>query len=186
MVPKRCSSGGLLGECWVNAFGQCGHWNSVGSIFSLSTDVIWKNGSVWWSSKYNIKYRVLIPRRLHHLPWLPSINRSMIAVLQNGRQALICPNYSDLSGSTAPKSLLFSFSNLLFQALVFGTMGRMSWPRKIHNSRSFCSEHMMAESDAEEKLAALWSSSLSHNLPLVDGAPPPPSHNTTTGCKCCK
>ena len=44
----------------------------------------------------------------------------MIAALQNGRQALICPNYSDLSGSNAPKSLVVfsSFSNLLFLALV--------------------------------------------------------------------
>ena len=79
-------------------------------------------------------YKVSIPKRLHHLPWLPSINRSMIAVLQNGRQALICPNYSDLSGSTAPKSLVvfFLFSNLLFQALVLGIMGQMSWRRRIH------------------------------------------------------
>ena len=45
----------------------------------------------------------------------------MIAVLQNGRQALICPNYSDLSGSNAPKGwYFFSSSNLLFLALVLG------------------------------------------------------------------
>ena len=44
----------------------------------------------------------------------------MIAVLQNGRQALICPNYSDLSGSNAPKGWYFFSSNLLFLALVLG------------------------------------------------------------------
>ena len=35
----------------------------------------------------------------------------------------------------------------------------------------FLSEHMMAESGVE-KLAALWSFLLSHNLPLVDGCSP--------------